>query len=603
MRMKKFLFLSLALTCALAGYAQKPTVKDGYITKSQMKDLPNQKMERADLSVSSHQRRAVTDGVYYTMPGGLFAAWGTDGSGYIVSQVVLPPFVETTFKNMKTDKSQNVWTMNGNDLTEMQDENGDIVTTWNPMGMWYTFGLGTKGKTTSYQWNEDNYWVKSGSYTTNDLSVISTYSMYGDTRLMLSATDMHGSRLSGKNYARNTLSGWGFLSTDFLFGTGDANDSTKPDYTPDIAYGFAQEYNALLAPLYIDEIHVMGLTYNDYGPIPEGKSLKAYIMLVDTLDNTTETIATFEALAGDTIDFAESSANWGPEGSPNENKTAYFGTVVFRNTETISDIFGNVYPIPAAVPAGKVWRIQFEGVNEEGVCLGVYGVVNSDVEDSYISRGIVLTEQGYAYHYSSSPISPAIELLGQFEMIDVVEKDFLNFESEADFPADKFNGWNVLRVSADGQTVSTDGLEGSNYDMGCAFVGTTVPWFDEGGSSNYDLSFENTPDWVTEVQVDTTYYNGDNITGYNLIIPVCEPLPEGVTGRQCAIDIVGTADIPGNHKLIILQGDADLNGITDIVRQEGRKSDNRIYGLGGQRLSKPVSGQLFIKNGMKFIKK
>ena len=485
----------------------------------------------------------------------------------------------------------------------MQDENGDIVTTWNPMGMWYTFGLGTKGKTTSYQWNEDNYWVKSGSYTTNDLSVISTYSMYGDTRLMLSATDMHGSRLSGKNYARNTLSGWGFLSTDFLFGTGDANDSTKPDYTPDIAYGFAQEYNALLAPLYIDEIHVMGLTYNDYGPIPEGKSLKAYIMLVDTLDNTTETIATFEALAGDTIDFAESSANWGPEGSPNENKTAYLGTVVFRNTETISDIFGNVYPIPAAVPAGKVWRIQFEGVNEEGVCLGVYGVVNSDVEDSYISRGIVLTEQGYAYHYSSSPISPAIELLGQFEMIDVVEKDFLNFESEADFPADKFNGWNVLRVSADGQTVSTDGLEGSNYDMGCAFVGTTVPWFDEGGSSNYDLSFENTPDWVTEVQVDTTYYNGDNITGYNLVIPVCEPLPEGVTGRQCAIDIVGTADIPGNHKLIILQGDADLNGITDIVRQEGRKSDNRIYGLGGQRLSKPVSGQLFIKNGMKFIKK
>ena len=76
-----------------------------------------------------------------------------------------------------------------------------------------------------------------------------------------------------------------------------------------------------------------------------------------------------------------------------------------------------------------------------------------------------------------------------------------------------------------------------------------------------------------------------------------------MTGRQCSIVIVGTADLPGNHILIILRGDADLNGITDIVRQEGRKSDNRIYGLGGQRLSKPVSGQLFIKNGMKFIKK
>ncbi|MBO4658206.1 MAG: hypothetical protein J5637_03425 [Prevotella sp.] len=597
--MKKSLFLTLALTCALAGFAQTPTVKDGYITKSQMKDLPNQKMERADLNVSSRPRHSVDNSVYYTIPGGLFTAWGVDGSGYIVSQVVLPPFVETTFKNMKTDKSKDVWMMNSSDLTSMEDENGDIVTTWNPMGMWYTFVLGSSNNNNTYQWNEDNYWVKSGSYGANDLSVISTYSMYGGDVLMLSATDMHGSRLSGKNYYRNTLSGWGFLSTDFLFGTGNANDESDPDY----AYGFAQEYNALLAPLYIDELHVMGLTYNQSGPIPEGKSLKAYLMLVDTLENTTETLATFEALAGDTIDFVESSPNWGSSDGPNANKTAYFGTVVFRNTEKVADIFGNEQPLPAAIPAGSVWRIQFEGLNDEGVCLGVYGVVNSDVEASYIPQGTVLTEQGYAYSYRSH-ISPAIEILGQFESIDVVEKDFLNFESEADFPADKFNGWNVLRVSADGQTVSTDGLEGGDYDMGCAFVGTTIDWFDEGGSANYDIAVEDAPEWLTGIQVDTTYYNGNNIPGYNLVIPVCEPLPEGVTGRQCAVNIVGYADIPGNHQLIILQGDAQIDlGIKDVARQEGRKGDNRTYGLGGQRLSKPVAGQVFIKNGQKFIKK
>ena len=158
----------------------------------------------------------------------------------------------------------------------------------------------------------------------------------------------------------------------------------------------------------------------------------------------------------------------------------------------------------------------------------------------------------------------------------MVEKDFLNLESEADFPADKFNGWNVLRVSADGQTVSTDGLEGGDYDMGCAFVGTTTDWFDEGGSANYDIAVEDTPEWLTGIVVDTTYYNGDNIPGYNLVIPVCEPLPEGVSGRQCTVNIVGYADIPGNHQLVILQGDAQIDlGIKDVETVDALKEKTK----------------------------
>ena len=324
-------------------------------------------------------------------------------------------------------------------------------------------------------------------------------------------------------------------------------------------------------------------------------------MLVDTLENTIETIATFEALSSDTTDFVTSSPEWGY--SEANKRTVYSGDVIFRNTETESDIFGNTYPLPAAVPAGKVWRIQIEGMNDEGVNIGLVGVVMSEVEATYIPQGSVLTEQGNAYHYQSA-ISPVIQILGQFEMIDVTEKDFLSVESDPAFPADKFHGWNVLRVSADGQTVSTEGLEGTDYDMQCAFVGTTVPWFDEGGNGFYDLSYENTPDWVTSLMVDPSYYEGDAITGYNLVIPVCEPLPEGVSGRQCAVDIVGYADIPGNHKLIILQGDAELDlGIADVAKQDVRKGNNKMYGLGGQRLSKVVPGQVFIKNGKKFIKK
>ncbi len=594
--MKKSLFLILALVCAMSGFAQTPSANAKRINWKQMADMPNQVMQRADAN-APRPKRSFANGVYYGIPGALFAGWAADGSGYVVSQAVVPPFVDVTFKNMKADKSNDLWSLNGNDWTEDENENGDMVLNWSPKGYYYTFVLGSNNNTNTYQFNEDNYWVVNGSYGTDDVSVLSTVANYFDSDpLLLTVNDLHGHRMSGTQAARNTLSGWGFLGTDFLFGSGEVDEG-------DFAYGLEQTYNPLLAPLYIDEIHLMGLTYNENGPIPEGKSLKAYILAVDEEAGTSETLATFEALPGDTIDFKDASEKWGYS-SDNANKTAYFGTLIFRNTDCVEDIFGIKSPLPAAVPAGTSWRIQVEGLDEEGVNLGVYGIVGSDVEASYIPQGTVLTQQGHAYSYQSY-INPAIEILGQFEMIDVVSKDFLTAEAADGFPADKFNGWNVLRVSADGQTVSTDGLEDSeDYNMGCAFVGTTVDWFDEGGSANYDLG--EAPDWVTGVMVDTTLYNGDNLTGYNLVIPVCEPLPEGVTGRQCVVDVVGYADIPGNNKIVILQGDAQFepDGIEEMVaNKDARKADNKCYSLDGKRLARPVSGQVFIKNGKKFVQK
>ncbi len=600
--MKKSLFLTLALACAMSGFAQTPKMDASHISWKQMSDMPNQVMERADANKPSRPMRTFANGVYYTIPGALYTGWGPDGSGYIVSQAVVPPFVDVTFQNMKKDKTNNLWTWNTQDFSQYAEENGDMVMNFNPKGYWYTFSLGSTNSTTSYQFNEDNYWVATGSRETNAISLLSTVADYFGDPLSLTATDIHGHTVNSNGQpSRNTLSGWGFLSTDFLFGTGDAGDEGDPD----MAFGFEQTYNPLLAPLYIDEIHVMGLTYNQSGPIPEGKSLKAYLLAIDEEAGTSETIATFEALSGDTLDFKDSSPQWGNRGD-NKNKTAYFGTVIFRNVECVEDIFGNKSPLPAAIPAGTSWSIQIEGVNEEGVNLGVYGVINSDIEASYIPQGHVLTEKGYAHSYISS-ISPLIEIFGQYEMIDVTTKDFLSAESQPDFPADKFNGWNVIRVSADGQDVSTDGLEGTDYNMGVAFVGTTIDWFDENGSANYDINWEEAPEWLTEILVDTTQYNRDAITGYNMVLPVCAALPEGVTGRQCVVDVVGYADIPGNNKIVILQGDAQFtpDGIEEIMaaNKEGRKSDNKIYGLDGKRLTRPVSGQLFIKNGKKFIRK
>ena len=227
--MKKSLFLTLALACAMSGFAQTPIAKENRIHWKQMADMPNQVMERANANKPSRPMRTVANGVYYTMPGALYTGWGPDGSGYIVSQAVIPPFVDVTFKNMKTDKSKDLWSWNTSDFTQYEDENGDLTMRWDPKGYWYTFALGSSNNTLTYQFNEDNYWVATGSREVNAISILSTVADYFGDPLLLTATDIHGHNINGSQTTRNTLSGWGFLSTDFLFGSGDAGDEGAPD--------------------------------------------------------------------------------------------------------------------------------------------------------------------------------------------------------------------------------------------------------------------------------------------------------------------------------------------------------------------------------------
>lgn len=557
--MKKTLLLAFALACVMTGNAQSLS-KGPVAHRNDMPDMPRMKMERANGPRKA--KRTVENGLYYTIPGALYGGWTVDGMGYYASLAVVPPFVDVTYANQTRDKFACTWAYGENDYTEYANDNGDVVENFIPDGWYLTPILGHRKINSTYQFNEDNYWVQTGGRETNDNSRIVTYS----PDLLLTPCDNHGTNWYNGTAYRNATSGYGFLSTAFLYGTGkvDLDDDGVYDVS---AYGFEQTYNPLLAPMYVDEIHINAVTYNDYGPIPAGKSIKAYIIELDEEGYSKEVLATFEATASDTLDFQTYDTYNG--------QTGYEGTLVYRNTETFTDIFGNQTPLPAAIPAGVPFRIQFEGMNEEGVCVGAYALYKSEVEDTYIDNGYLLFEEGHAYTFVS-PLVPWIDLLGQYEMIDVQTKDFLVAESKEDFPAADFQGWNILRVSDDGQTVSTEGLVGNeNYDMGCAFVGTTVPWFDEEGLANYDVDEELLPDWVEGLQVDTTYYISDALPGYNLVIPVCQPLPEGVTGRSCKIDIFGNAGISGNNQIIILQGDAKLEG--DVLMGDVN-GDNKING-------------------------
>ena len=584
--MKKSLLVAFALACAVAGNAQSVS-KGAMVHRSDLPDMPRQKMVMAN--GPRRAKKSVDNGLYYTIPGALYGGWTVDGMGYAYSMAMVPPFVDVTFANQATDKFACSWFINGNDITEYAEENGDYVGNYSPDGWYYTPALQHRKIEGGYQYNEDNYWAKTGQYDVNDISVSCTYS----PELMMTPVDNHGHRTSNGNVYRNSLAGYGFLSTSYLFGTGqvDLEDDGVYDYT---AYGFEQTFNPLLAPMYVDEIHINAVTMNDYGPIPAGKSVKAYIIALDEEGAASELLATFEATASDTLDFQDKDDDW-------DGHTAYFGSIVYRNTETFTDIFGNQTSLPAAIPAGVPFRIQFEGMDEEGVSIGAYALWKSEVEDTYIDNGYLLMKEGRAFTFVS-PLAASIDILGQYEVIDVQTKDFLSAESQDDFPAADFQGWNVLRVSADGQSVSTAGLVGNeNYDMGCAFVGTSVPWFDEEGLPNYDVDEELLPEWVEGLQVDTTYYNSDVLSGYNLVIPVCKPLPEGVTGRSCTLDIFGNAGIAGNNQIIILQGDANLDGIVEVKADKKVIRKRGLYNLNGQSISTPVDGQLYIRDGKKYL--
>ena len=208
----------------------------------------------------------------------------------------------------------------------------------------------------------------------------------------------------------------------------------------------------------------------------------------------------------------------------------------------------------AAIPAGKPWRIQFEGMNKEGVNIGVYAIYKNDVENTYIENSYILFENGEE-HTFLAPLCADILLLGQYEMIDVKDKGLLELERQEDFPTDLFKGWNVLHVSEDGTTTNTEGLSGHDaFDMGVAFVGTSSPWYDENGKENYQVDKNQIPEWVEGFEVDTTCYSSASLAGYNKVRPVCKPLPGGLSGRVCSLDICGRAGIVGNNKIVIIQG-------------------------------------------------
>ena len=293
---------------------------------------------------------------------------------------------------------------------------------------------------------------------------------------------------------------------------------------------------------------------------------------------------TLIALAEDTLGFSRDDAD------TRNGKTIYEGKVLFSNKET--DEFGIEYNVPIVIDPAELdengFAIVIAGFEKNTIDFGIYGWhVNDDVDDIEPGRFDVFNpnnpEEAYTFTYNGL-ITLQVGLNSIYDAVEVLDN----------------NGLNVLRVSDDGQTNSTDGtVPGSDEDLQSAPVYTAQPWFDEDLNEYYYLL--DAPDWVESVVVDESYRNEGDFIGLNFISVICEPLPAGETGRYASIHVTGRG-VTSETPIILLQGDATYeDGINNVQVAPNTKS-MRIYNMNGQQVTKATKGVL-IQNGKKFVNK
>lgn len=605
--MKKYLLLSVAALAATSGFAQVEKASMQKISKQNAATFST--FERA--KAGSAIKKSYANQTYYLPQGSYYGGWTMEGNGAGAAVLCVPPFTDVTFTNMMNDPLSGSWLINGNDASSLADKNGNCVMTTAGGGMYYAPTL-VNGQI-QYTFGENNYYYIKGQITSlasaGILNATNTMSFNNGTSVQLPmyAMNDHGSRTSKGQTYQNILSGYGFIDdSKYLFGSGTVtgDDNQKAKIT-----NVYQIFNAPGADLYVENFFIQALTFNANGPIPAGKKVTAYITNVVESENGglvpgDEILATFSATSDDCTDFTESITGWASEGQF-AGKEPKGGSVTFYNEDTDKDpLTGAESPKPIVIPTGKQFAIVISGLDNDGIDLGIAGIMSNEEDNG--ERAGINVEGGITYTYQNK-LGLQLGLNATFEKIDVPSKGFLTSESSEGFPADKFNGWNVLRVSDDGKTVSTDGMESTDYDLGAALVGTASSWFDTDETPIYSIesaSESDNADWITSFSIDNQYWETQTLTGYNLVIPVCQALPSGVKGRTAYLTVYGRGDVQSNNKIVVLQGDAkyDVTGIDNAVVTNNTKKSNRMFNLAGQQVDKNYKG-LVIKNGQKFINK
>ena len=553
------LYLTLGFVAfATAGFAQKPAQ---LVNRANYR-LSSKVLQVAESKAAPAVKKTYDTGVYYDTPkGSLFRGFTYDGRTYDYSFLVVPPFTDLTFTNMSNSASRSSWSVNGNDASD-RVVNNNYVGNYLPMGFWYapTVSVGRD----SYTWG---YYNETGS-------VVAT-----DSIADLAYFDLH----AGARYGWGALEGKG----KYLYGTGTVTMQNGKVYH---SAGVTQYLEAPASPLYVNYISILAFSSGE--PLKGDAQLTMTIYpanLVDTTYDENNPIVELTCTTNDTTFLHKGSSS---------NTTTHVVNIYgmkFTNKQE-DPILGITTDEPFVIdqPVAVVVR----GVNDNGVDVGFpgHGYGNYDEQTGNSSpneerqqiNGFLDFQEGGHVYYSET----ALELNFNGMM------DYVNVDSTFASQQGDITGANILKVSDDGQTVSTYG-KGSDQNLGCAIAWTALPWFDIDGNSNY--SVEGQPDWVSEVSCDPQYWTqteqGQSVNyGQNLIAFKCQPLPAGVNGRAATVYLTGKG-VKAATPIILLQGNADPTmSIAQYKADVKSGKVKEIYDLAGRRVL-PTTKGLVIKNG------
>ncbi len=534
---------------------------------------------RADRGTAARPHRSVANGVYYTHERGvMYTGYTYDGLAYRGTFLNYPPFYDVVLYN-QSGSNDVQWSIGENDVTSwMNPETGD-------------FEWGAMPKTTASEEGLRSYTIPTmtkGAISYSFLETDARGSANEDGTSMV-VTNYSGWDLSYvfNDYNTNILYGGGSIDPGtgteddtYIYGTGRI---TFRDGTTWNSVGVAQVFPAPVSPFIAREISIR--TVSNTVPIAEGKQLYMDVRDVEQLSNGELTWGdnVYETLVAtaDDIDLA-----W----------TYSDGTKVFNvkfHKKEIDD-FGIEADAPFVLD--KDFSLLIAGVTAEGIDCGFMGITiaDEDADDLVSADPIIELDGQYSGFSYGIPLALPADFWGFF---DAVEIPTILYGSDEEGNTIPYENCNILRISADGQTVTNEKYP-EEFD---AYVYASVArdWVDEDGNENYYLD---APDWITNYTVVPT--SSVDESGLYVLTVTGEPLPEGVTGRTGYVYLKGMGGLTSESPIIVLQGDASVDEALSIspVAAAAHSTNNQVYNLAGQKVNGNYKG-IVVKDGKKMIRK
>lgn len=570
--MKKQILLTLAFgMLASVGFAQ---------VKSEM--AKKEASVQTSQVVRGHKtavgpRRSVADGTYYTRPEGMmFLTMDKTLSSYRVSVLAIPPFYETLFKN-QCGTNKVTWTINGNDFSDyMVPETGDCwyydfgksTVDEEGLNMYYlpTIVNGTKSFTIceTDKEGQPNSDGQVGSVPDESVDIAYGYSDF-NTNIWYG----RGAIVPASNKNDQGI--------NYVYGTGTI---TFSDGTVCNSVGVAQVFPAPVTPFTANEVNMHALS--NTRPLSGDAKLYMEVRNVEEYEGGLtfgdEVYETLVATAEDCQIAYQATS------------TTYWNVLFHKKVEDDFGIESN-----APVIFDKPYALVITGFDQPGCDTGVMSVTMADEDLDIIPDAypIIQDSDGSygSFSYQGDPTHVDISFFGFFDAA-IVPDALYSSDGTA------YEECNILRVSADGEEVKND-LYPDVFDS-FVYIEVARDLQDEDENDNYEFD---APEWVSDVQV--IGFDDSDESGMYIATIVCEPLPEGTTGRRGEIWLKGSG-VTSENPIIVLQGDAtnekpfelvcDAEGWTELVHNGNVEGSDGVSLItkngedGGNFIFNPVAG-------------